>query len=74
MTTAPAPAAPALKPGFYYVGYITAASLASMPTDEMRKRWPLGCPMSNTKPKTTRAAAKAEARRHHLRDVTVTEV
>ncbi len=63
-----------LAPGFYYVGYITAASHSTMPDDAMKKRWPIGTPMSNTKPHRKESKAKAEARRHALRDVTVQEI
>ena len=58
-------------PGFYYVGYVTQRSLDSMPTDEMRARWPLNTAMSNTKPFASEEAAQKSAEGHHLRDITV---
>ncbi len=59
--------------GFYYVGYVTQASLDSMPSDEMRARWPLNTAMSNTKPLPSRGEAMRRGKAHHLRDVTVIE-
>jgi hypothetical protein len=58
-------------PGFYYVGFVTQASLDSMPTDEMRERYPLNTPLSNTLPKRSKKEAQTEAEAHHLRDITV---
>lgn len=59
-------------PGFYYVGYITQKSLDSMPA-ELREKFPLTTPMSNTKPFRTRKGAMDDAKAHHLRDITVIE-
>jgi hypothetical protein len=62
---------PSKPPGYFYVGFITQASLDSMPSPEMRDKWPLNCAMSNTIPFATNAAARKAAERHHLRDITV---
>lgn len=57
-------------PGFYYVGFVTPKSIATMPP-ELRERFPLNTAMSNKTPRRTKDAALKEAKAHHLRDITV---
>lgn len=67
------PIDPSRPSGFYYVGFITKKSLDSMPTDEMRAKWPLGNAMNNTKPFASKTEAQKAAKAHFLRDVTIIE-
>jgi len=62
-----------LKPGFYYMGYVTQASIDSMP-EELRGRFKLGAPLSNTMPYPTRKKANEVAKAHSLRNITTMEI
>jgi len=58
------------EPGFYYVGYLSKESMKLNPP----ANFTVGMPLSNTKPKTTRAAARKEAKAHKLSKITVIHI
>lgn len=60
-----------MKPGWYFVGYITPASVAIMPPGV---NFAVGTSMSNTKPLGSRAAAQKRADSHLLRDITIHQI
>ena len=61
------------KPGWYFTGMITQASIDSMP-EEKRASWPLNTPMSNVTPCVSKCAARRRAEAHKLRDIQTVKV
>lgn len=57
-----------VQPGWYFVGYVTPASVAIMPPGVTHE---VGKPLSNTKPLKSAAAARKRAQDHLLRHITV---
>lgn len=62
-----------MKPGFYYMGFVTKRSIESMPP-AIREKFKLGAPLSNTKPKATKAEAMREAKAHFLRNISTMQI